>query len=362
MKISPELRPIMIRVLQKVMKHITYDERVSSISPVSNLFTYFDTTNDEQEKQAARALWNLIDEVRRFGHNSEESVSEFMDIVNELNDPKMQFPLLKIAVESFDDGQKKYLKEWEEKLLTELGHSPYASFTDKVSVMQSLFDDDIMESILADIRENARKAFAEPNEYKREQQLKWAVKDLARSLRDNVLSNNRFAKQYSALHAEDIKELMNYDSLYEKYGKNNDKISEQSEIVQEVIPGTEKYAETSHVNSEQPEPQKQPEPQQATIIELQQEQEIANLKKQIAELTKQNKELAQKNQNLEEINAKNIDKVKQFQQVSEGLQHDLEQKSKENQQLKEQNDSITAKKQSGLFQRLFNAKKDNENG
>lgn len=360
---KPELVAPMVKILNEVMPQVLKNAHnvnwgqslYREVSKELSKYTDAKTSDryDDLEIQTGRYLYDLMQAVVDNGHDSQESVSEFANLIERVNDPKTKHALLRIATKDFSDGFWAKLSELEKKLLTSRATGPYATLEDKLSVTRSLYDPKIVKSVLVLLDKEMNDAFAGkyPDTSKIDQ-----VKKLASDLRDACNDSYRYSPEKDSYLNEikgEIKEFLDEKAIYAKYDRHNDKLGQPEYIVQDVIPGTEKYINYDDGRPEQPEPQKQPEPQQATIVELQQEQQIADLKKQIADMQKQMDDLRKENDNLQRKNQESITKVEKFQHVSEELQQELNAKNKENKELQTEKDQLNNMGKGELFKRFL---------
>ena len=392
---KPELIAPMIKILNEVMPQVLKDaynvnwgqslarELGKSLSKYENATA--SDKYDDLEIQAGRYLYDLMHAVVDDGHHSQESVSEFANLIERVNDPKIKQALLRIATYEFGGAAYTNLSELEKKLLTNLAVGPQSTIHDKIYTMQSLYDTRIMESALTQMRKDLQSAF--DGKYPDMEKIN-AVKNSAKELL-NV--DNSYAK--AGYDTKIKEEFLDEKAIFAKYDRHNDKLGQPEYMLQDVIPGTEKdikydfsdvekldlqYSDLSkkdikhdfsgaekldlqYSDLNKAETQKQSEPQQATIIEMQQEQQIADLKKQIADMQKQMDDLRKENDNLQRKNQESITKVEKFQHVSEELQQELNAKNKENKELQTEKDQLNNMGKGELFKRfLFGNGKGNE--
>lgn len=353
MMASPEITRAMVKVLNDMMHSIPqkdYESGYHLNADIANNISHYHNVvaKSDVERQAVEYLNTLRSNVFNEGHQSPQSVSEFMGLIEQLNDEQMKHALLRVATYDFDSGEER-LSELEKKLLINRAVGPYSTFDDKVACIRCLYDTNIMESALNIIRKQLQDAFN--GKYPDISKIA-SAQDKAKKLLNACAYTKEFIKTG---YVEKIKEeFLDEKAIYAKYDRHNDKLDQPEYMIQDVIPGTEKDIIYDDGRPEQPAPQ--PEPQQVTIIDLQQEQQkqkIADLQKQIADMQKQINALRKENDDLLHKNQEIATKFERFQQVSEELQQELNAKNKENKELKTEKDQLSNMGKGELFKRFL---------
>lgn len=167
--------------------------------------------------------------------------------------------------------------------------SKYSTFDDKYICMHFIHEPRIMDSALAMLRKEIPSVFAK-GEFPDVKKLDYILSE-AKSLKQIA----GFGKQADKM--TEIEALYQKDGYIEKIDKEfnretilNSHIHSHNlpeYMIQDVIPGTEQdinYDESEKVSTETP---KEPEPAQATIVELEQENKIGELEKNLSEKNRQ---------------------------------------------------------------------------
>ncbi len=219
-------------------------------------------------------------------------------------------------------------------LYTYAATTRYSTFYDKLICINSLYDPRIMESALAMLRKRIEIMFTKSVKGLLDiGELRSIVRD-ADILKEIVtIPENGKVDEVTELYNKDgykekIEKEFNKEAILAKFNNEYPQTRGLPEwMVQGVIPGTEKDINYEE-QSEQVETPKQPEPIQSTLIELQQEEQIADLKKRLNEQSKQYEKTSQEQaRGLQEKEAelkKMKSKVEQFSDASDYLQQKLD--------------------------------------
>lgn len=257
------------------------------------------------------------------GDIEEDSLLELMNLISKIDDDYLRYVIYAgmmhdVFQSDFYGPVRGYLLKSVLKsdlalsLFKHAATSKYSTLYDKWICMHFIHEPRIMDSALAMLRKEIPSVFA-----------KGEFPDMKKL--DYILSQAKKLKEIAGFGKKDdkmtaIEEIKEIEALYQKDGyiEKIDKEFNRETIlnshihshnlpeymIQDVIPGTEQdinYDESEKVSKETP---KEPEPAQATIVELEQENKIDELMKQIADLKKQLGESAERQEQLQNQIAK----------------------------------------------------------